>query len=206
MAKVWPLAKVRPLAILLQAKAARGCRALFQDIAHIGATHAVCAAHGRACPVPACNIFVCCASCKDFSRLTPPGQALAGRGPLLLQPSSRGGSAQTFHGMLSYITWARPAIVLFESVEAISDSDAATDVSNLDVVLSEFASRGYECQQMTGEASGYGVPQKRLRLYSVAVLVVANPQFDFLERPVRAVVQTLRALLKVCVRASPCQR
>ena len=57
---------------------------------------------------------------------------------------------------------------------------------------------------MTGDASGYGVPQKRLRLYIVAVLVVANPQFDFLERPVRATFQTLRALLKVCVRASPC--
>ena len=115
---------------------------IFLNIADIGATSAVCAAHGRACPVPACNIFVCCTSCKDFSRLTPPGQALAGRGPLLLQPSSRGGSAQTFHVMRSYITWARPAIVLFENVEAIGDSDAATDVSNLDVVLSEIASRG----------------------------------------------------------------
>ena len=57
---------------------------------------------------------------------------------------------------------------------------------------------------MTGDASGYGVPHKCLRLYIVAVLVVANPQFDFLERPVRATFQTLRALLKVCVRASPC--
>ena len=136
--------------------------------------------------------------------MTPPAEPRTGRGPLLLQASSRGSSAQTFHGMLAYITWARPAIVIFENVEAINDTDDSDDLSNLDVVLSEMSSRGYECQHMTGDAFGYGCPQRRVRLYIVAVMVVANAQFDFITRPVRSTLKTLRALLKVCGRLPPC--
>ena len=136
--------------------------------------------------------------------MAPPAEAPTGRGPLLLQASSRGSSAQTFHGMLAYITWARPAIVLFENVEAINDTEASFDQTNLDVVLSELSSRGYECQHMTGDALAYGCPQRRVRLYIVAVMVVANAQFDFITRPVRSTLKTLRALLKVCGRLPPC--
>ena len=106
--------------------------------------------------------------------------------------------------MLAYITWARPAIVIFENVEAINDTDASFDVTNLDIVLSELASRGYECQQMIGDALGYGCPQRRVRLYIVAVMVVANAEFDFTTRPVRSTLKTLRALLTVCGRLPPC--
>ena len=106
--------------------------------------------------------------------------------------------------MLAYVTWARPAIILFENVEDIADPDSSTGCSNLDVVLAEFSSRGYECQQMTGNASAYGVPQRRVRLYLVAVLVVANSQFNFLQNSVGNTFRTLRALLKVCARSPPC--
>ena len=114
------------------------------------------------------------------------------------------GSAQTFHGMLAYVTWARPAIILFENVEDIADPDSSTGCSNLDVVLAEFSSRGYECQQMTGNASAYGVPQRRVRLYLVAVLVVANSQFNFLQSSIGNTFRTLRVLLKVRARFPPC--
>ena len=57
---------------------------------------------------------------------------------------------------------------------------------------------------MTGDASMFGVPQKRLRLYLVAVLTVANVQFDFLQRSVADTFRTLRGLLKVCPRQPPC--
>ena len=114
------------------------------------------------------------------------------------------GSAQTYRGMLAYITWARPAIIVFENVDDIADPDSSTGISNLDVVLAEFSSRGYACQQMTGNASAYGVPQRRLRLYLVAVLVVANSQFNFLQNSIGNTFRTLRALLKVCARSPPC--
>ena len=187
-----------------QASSGASCCCIFHDIADLGAARAMCSTHGRSCPVPVCNIFVCCTSCKDFSRMAPPAEAPTGRGPLLLQASSRGSSAQTFHGMLAYITWARPAIVIFENVEAINDTDDSDDLSNLDVVLSELSSRGYECQHMTGDALAYGCPQGRVRLYIVAVMVVANAEFDFITRPVRSTLKTLRALLTVCGRLPPC--
>ena len=57
---------------------------------------------------------------------------------------------------------------------------------------------------MTGNASAYGVPQRRVRLYLVAVLVVANSQFNFLQNSVGNTFRTLRALLKVCARSPPC--
>ena len=106
--------------------------------------------------------------------------------------------------MLAYVTVARPAIILFENVEDIADPDSSTGCSNLDVVLAEFSPRGYACQQMTGNAAAYGVPQRRVRLYLVAVLVVANSQFNFLQNSVCNTFRTLRALLKVCARSPPC--
>ena len=177
---------------------------VFIDIADLGSTMAPCATHGCKCQVPQCCIFVCCTSCKYFSRMSPPPQSSSGTGLVLLDPTSPGGSAQTFHGMLAYLSWARPAILIFENVEAINDVDATADVSNMDIILAELAARGYECQQMTGDASRYGAPQKRMRVYVIAVLAVANSQFDFLQRSIQDTFKTLRSLIKVCTRSPPC--
>ena len=62
-------------------------------------------------------------------------------GLVLAGNTSRGGSAQTFRGMLGYISTHRPLMVLFENVDNMEESK--TDkVSNLDVLLSEMGSRG----------------------------------------------------------------
>ena len=50
-------------------QASSGAACIFHDIADLGAARAMCSTHGRSCPVPVCNIFVCCTSCKDFSRM-----------------------------------------------------------------------------------------------------------------------------------------
>ena len=76
--------------------------------------------------------------------------------------------------------------------------------SILDIALAEFASRGYEYQVMFAESSMSGVPQKRRRVYIVAVLVVANAQLDFSGRSIHDTFTTLRSLIKVCKRAPPC--
>ena len=44
---------------------------IFQDIAHIGGTVASCSVHGRNCPVPACNIFVCSTGRKGGTVASP---------------------------------------------------------------------------------------------------------------------------------------
>lgn len=173
---------------------------VFCDILELGKSTARCVTHSSMCTVPHCCIFVCCTSCKDISRLSA---GTAGQ-QILQQTSSSGGSAQTFQGMLGYIEWARPAIILFENVEAIADGGGGGEDTNLDIVLSEFASRGYECQQMIGDCSRYGVPQRRKRFYIVALLVVASSHINFLERSVQETFQTLRSLIKVGQREPPC--
>ena len=171
---------------------------IFKDIRDLGQGKAACYTHGDLCNVPSCDIFICCTSCKDISRLSP------GQGLVLQEQVSSGGSAQTFQGMLAYIDAARPAIVIFENVEAINDMDANSEMSNMDIVLSEFASRNYECQQMCGDSSKYGVPQKRKRVYLIAFLVVANSSIDFMHRSIQDTFQTLRSLITVCQRSPPC--
>jgi len=172
---------------------------VFKDIQDLGNAQADCSTHGQLCNVPSCDIFVCCTSCKDISRLSPKASGL-----VLQAAQSSGGSSQTFHGMLAYIDAARPAIVIFENVEAINDVDSKSEMSSMDIVLSEFASRNYECQQMCGDSSKYGVPQRRRRVYVIALLVVANPAIDFLNRSIRDTFNTLRSLITVCQRSPPC--
>ena len=171
---------------------------LFCDIADLATGVAYCETHKKNCKVPHCTIFVCCTSCKDLSRLTPGSISLR-------MPWSVGGSAQTFHGMLSYIEKWRPAIILFENVEAIKEAAPGdSEETNLDIVLAEFASRGYECQHMSGDSSKYGVPQHRKRFYIIGVLVIANPHFSFVERSIHDTFDTLRGLIRVGQRTAPC--
>ena len=185
----------------LQGASGRPC--IFKDIADLGGATAHCVVHGACCPVPKCSIFVCCTSCKDFSRL------ISKRGPVLSSQrgESNGEAAQTFHGMLGYLDSTRPPIVIFENVDTMDDvvGDGDLDkVSNLEIALAEFSSRGYECQVMFAESSMFGVPQKRRRVYIIAVLVVANNQLDFSKRSVLDTFATLRSLIKVCQRTAPC--
>ena len=172
----------------------------FLDIIEVGDASGMarCATHRQKCRVPHCNIFVCCTSCKDMSRMSPPC------GQILAETTSIGGSADTFRGMLAYIDVARPAIFVFENVESISDSDASGGGSNLDIALSELSSRGYECQQMVGDSAQYGAPQSRKRCYIIGVLAIANSEFDFLERSTESTFQTLRSLITVGQRTPPC--
>ena len=70
--------------------------------------------------------------------------------------------------------------------------------------MSELSSRGYECQQMSGDTHSYGSPEKRWLHYIVAVLVAANPYSGCLESSVFDTFRTLRSLIKVCQRHAPC--
>jgi len=104
---------------------------------------------------------------------------------------------------------ARPAIIIVENnIDATIDVDAMADatpqVNNMDIALSELGSRGYECQQMSGDASSYGTPEKRWLHYIVGVLGVANLHLDFLDRSVIDTFRTLRCLINVCQRVPPC--
>ena len=57
-------------------------------------------------------------SCKDMSRQN----ATSARQELVLQAEkSKGGSAQTFQGLMRYVERHRPLMILFENVDAMDD-------------------------------------------------------------------------------------
>ena len=158
---------------------------------------ALCATHGKYCPVPSVDVFICCTSCKDMSRAN--GEK---SWHVLAAAKSTGGSAQTFQGLLRYQDAHRPTIVLFENVDSIEDK--VGDFSNMDIVASEWACRGYETQKAMCNSYDFGLPQSRRRLLAMAVLVNANPSITFHDRSVAVTFRTMRALLQVCARTSRC--
>ena len=173
---------------------------LFVDICELGGDVADCAAHGQKCPVPQVDLLVLGTSCKDMSRANPCQHKDSA---VLSQQVSRGGSAQTFQGMLSYLQSKCPPLVLFENVDAMDDSKG-TDMNNMDIFLAETSARGYESQVCMTDAAEFGCSARRRRIYVLLVRTAVNPFLDFTTRPLTAAFATFRALLLGCLRGGPC--
>ena len=90
-----------------------------------------------------------------------------------------------------------------DGAEAVAKDDAAAQ-SNVDVVLADLASRGYEAQKCTVNSVSFGVPQSRQRVFVIGVLIVASPVLSFVHRGTDSVFQTIRSLIRVCLREAPC--
>ncbi len=207
---------------------------IFKDIEDLGEAEAKCFTHKRCCAVPTVDLVVVGTSCKDLSVLTRKRKACHDL-PILAKQSSKGGSAQTFRGMLRYIQEHPPAMLVFENVDGLehgSDSDAPfcspdgapqvlgggaphlsvgggaplrdTASNNLDIVLSEMAARGFEGQRFMVDATEFGLPARRRRLYFLFVRTTENEALDFSRRGVTATFETLRALVARCQRSPPC--
>ena len=115
------------------------------------------------CGVRQVDILVLGTSCKDMSRANPSYKV--GGPPVLLSESSKGGSAQTFHGMLAYVESHAPQLVIFENVDTMDDKSDVN--SNLDILLAEMGNRGYESQVIMSDAAMMGLPARRRRSWGV---------------------------------------
>ena len=153
---------------------------MFHDAFDLNKSVAYCSTHKRNCKVPSCCVFVCRVECADFNHPT---------------------WSRAFMAMLRYLEAFRPSIIILENCPSTAFQN---DVRNTDLALSELASRGYECQQMRGDASLYGTPEKRWAECIIGVLVVANPYFVYTDRSVSDTFITIRSLIKVCQRFAPC--
>ena len=171
---------------------------MFTEICHLGGMTAWCDVHGCFCKVPSVDCFSCCTSCKDMSRVNGQQSSL-----VLRERTSGGGSAQTFQGLLSYISAHPPGIIFFENVDTISDNVNGAAFNNKDVVLAELNSRGYECQEVNLDSYLLGVPQHRLRFYVLGINTRINSALTFGVRSVEVALATLRACVKVCQRRAP---
>ena len=92
---------------------------VFTDVTDMGAAQAECWEHGPGmCHVKSVDLLIVGTSCKDMSRANP----AYGRQDLVLNAKeSKGGSAQTFQGLLSYLEHHRPLMILFENVDSMED-------------------------------------------------------------------------------------
>ena len=95
---------------------------------------------------------------------------------ILRQHWSPGGSPQTFHGLRAYIDRCHPMFVIYGNVDSM---DEGSGENNVDILLSEYSSRGYEGQRMTLDAHSFGLSQHRRRMWVLFVRVVADSRVTF---------------------------
>ena len=102
-----------------------------------------------------------------------------------LASKSKGGSAQTFGGLIAYVSQHRPLMILFENVDAMEDSKGGS--SNMNVFMSQMAAQGYEGRAVVADSCEWGLPARRRRVrvlgacgcYPAAVL--CRPQWTLYE-------------------------
>ena len=117
----------------------------------MGSDMSKCSLHGKECPVPSVDCLLIGTSCKDLSR----ANSSVDKSKLVLaQESSRGASAQTFRGMLSYCEGHRPTLILFENVDAIDDKVSSTTETNLSLLMGAMKDLGYEGQKIMTDGQG----------------------------------------------------
>ena len=177
-----------------------GC--IFEDIKDMGSDMSKCSLHGKECPVPSVDCLFIGTSCKDLSR----ANSSVDKSKLVLaQESSRGASAQTFRGMLSYCEGHRPTLILFENVDAIDDKVSSTTETNLSLLMGAMKDLGYEGQKIMTDGQEFGLPCRRRRLY-VMFIDKRSSKVDTQTKPLSEIFSTLRTLVTSCMRSPPCSK
>ena len=72
-----------------------------------------------------------------------------------------------FEEFLRMVTVLDPQLVLMENVRDLINRETSDGRYVKDLIVREFASKGYNCEYRVLRAEGYGVPQKRRRLFFV---------------------------------------
>lgn len=139
---------------------------IFTDIAHMKDEAAKCESHKGKCQVKTVDVLFIGTSCKDLSRQNCHVDRSK---PVLAEAMSRGGSAQTFNGLLDYCEGYRPAMVVYENVDAIDDKITANAENNLTILMNAMRTLGYRGQKIMTDAQHFGLPCRRRRLYILFV-------------------------------------
>ena len=108
---------------------------LFTDIGHMSEKTAPCCCHGSKCNVPSVDLLLVGTSCKDLSKANPNKSQDRQRATFSLM-HSRGGSAQTFRGLMGYLKNRRPSFVVFENVDTLDES-SQSGASNQHILMDE---------------------------------------------------------------------
>ena len=179
---------------------------LFTDILDMGDNMAACSCHSTAtraskCFIPTVDLLLVGTSCKDMSKANPNKKRDREQATLSLQ-HSRGGSAQTYRGLVKYLAKRKPPLVVFEKVDNLDESSQG-GMSNQQILMDELAQLGYEGQPTICEASKFGCSCRRRRCYIFFIQAAANPVLDLMARSLQTCFKDFRAFLSSCMREGP---
>ena len=185
-----------------------GC--LFERAEHMGANAAKCRKHGgRCCTIPDADLVIAGTSCKDFSKAL--GTSAKVKQHVLDNSTSTGGSAQTFHGLISYLMNHVVTMLLFENVDTLDEGGDDNDSTSsamavhtaLNSVCDAFEEAALRTLVMLSDAAEFGLPTVRLRYYILAV----NPLSPLFKPGAREVLKDsfklVLDLVKLCQREPP---
>ena len=176
-----------------------GC--IFEDIKDMGSEMSKCSLHGKECPVPSVDCLFIGTSCKDLSR----ANSSVDKSKLVLsQESSRGASAQTFRGMLSYCQGHRLTLILFENVDTIDNNVSSNTETNLSLLMNAMKELGYEGQKIMTDGQEFGLPCRRRRLY-VMFIDKESSKVDTQTKTLSQIFSTLRTLVLSRVADPTCE-
>ena len=155
-----------------------GC-CCFKDVMDLKSENAACARHTEkdTCCVPQDIIgYACGFSCCPYSKLN--AKANSNKGVLHrydAKPEQASEGVDTAVGNIDYVMKARPSFSFMENVEDIDD-DVATEgsilqhvESNLKQLRTKFDEEGFLTAVVLMDATEYGLPQARRRIYIIAI-------------------------------------
>ena len=141
----------------------QGAQTAFTEIANLGNTMSTNSVTEQEEIIGKMDIFAVTLSCKDMSNLKKSG--------LADKSSSPGSSGGAFQGVLSICEAHQPKLVIMENAAASSDADGEVVDKNWAHISQSFDSIGYTVHRKFLDASHYGFPQSRGRVFLCAVRV-----------------------------------
>ena len=136
-------------------------------VSDAGPQQIYCAFHDRLCTPKATEGLVAGVSCKGISKANAYKHLRKGSG-VLQNESSKGGSADTWHGTLRVVVQHAPAWVILENSDELVN-DECVDWTR---IVKALRSYGYRCKTLSVDTAEFALPQHRGRAYLVATAVV----------------------------------
>ena len=167
------------------------CPCIFMDMKYMGNETAPCWSHGfsskkerlsnskeepKHCNVPRADLAFYGSSCKYFSHANHQKQHGSNEKFMSTDAGKDHQSYITLKGFLAYLKKYKPSMFVWENVGAVADGDQQDKEANnvAKYFEMEISPEGYEIQVNFCEASFWGLPQDRKRIYAVGVLPSNN--------------------------------
>lgn len=148
---------------------------MFEDITSLLDDDArKCVTHQEACSLPlSLDCFGAGFSCTSYSLLNVQAKQNAGAMDRMAKHGAAAEgevqSVSTFQGCIDILDKCKPLWTVFENVESIDREVDPNTQTNLEVCLKMITERGYSCQSYLLDASWYGSPQTRRRVYIICL-------------------------------------